>query len=63
MKKKGYWIQRTHIFQNDEYECSVCKNRTDKPYSVCPRCGSQMKGSRYDPSWVDEMELIDAIMD
>lgn len=61
--KTGHWIQRTHLFRKDEYECSVCKCRTDEPYKACPHCGLPMKGSKYDPSWVDEMEMIDAIFD
>ena len=62
-KKSAHWIQRTHIFHKDEYECSACKSRTGKPYKVCPHCGLRMKGSKYDPSWVNEMEMIDAIID
>ena len=61
--KTAYWIQRTHFFRKDEYECSACKVLADKPYKVCPRCGRPMKGSKYDPSWVDELELIDAMLD
>lgn len=60
-KKTAHWIQRTHLFRKDEYECSSCRARTDKPKKVCPRCGLPMKGSKYDPSWVDEMETIDAL--
>ena len=62
-KKTAQWIQHTHLFRTDEYECSVCGSRTDKPYRTCPSCGVPMKGSKYDPSWVDEMEMIDAILD
>ena len=62
-KKTAHWIQRTHLFRKDEYECSSCRSRTDKPYKVCPNCGLPMKGSKYDPSWVDEMEAIDAFFD
>ena len=62
-KKTARWIQRTHIFRKDEYECSVCGFRTDKPYRMCPGCGLPMKGSRDDSSWVDEMEAIDAIIE
>lgn len=35
----------------------------DKPYKVCPRCNTALKGSHYNPSWVDEMEAYDAIFD
>ena len=62
-KKSAHWIQKTHLFHKDEYECSACGFRTDKPYKTCPHCGLLMKGSKYDPSWVDEMEIMDAIFD
>lgn len=63
MKKAAKWIQHTHLFRRDEYECSACGYKADKPYKICPRCQSNMKGSKYDPSWVDEVEMIDAIFD
>ena len=62
-KKTARWIQHTHIFRKDEYECSACCYCADKPYVTCPSCGIPMKGSKYDPSWVDEMEMMDAIFD
>ncbi|MBQ6392319.1 MAG: hypothetical protein IJH60_02295 [Eubacterium sp.] len=63
MKKTAKWIHRTHLFRRDDYECSACGSRADKPYKLCPCCGLPMKGSKYKPSWVDEMEAIDAILD
>ena len=63
MKRAAHWIQHTNLFRKDEYECSACGFKADKPYRICPRCGLPMKGSKYDPSWVDEMEMIDAIFD
>lgn len=62
-KKTAKWIKRTHLFLKDEYECSACGSQTDKPYRICPQCGIPMKESKYDPSWVDEMEMIDVILD
>ena len=62
-KKTAKWIQRTYLFCKDEFECSACGSRTDKPYRTCPSCGAPMKSSKYDPSWVDEMEMIDALFD
>ena len=29
---------------------------------TCPNCGVPMKESKYDPSWVDEIALMDAII-
>ena len=60
-RKTAKWIQHTHIFRKDEYECSVCHMLTFKAYKECPHCGSRMRGSKYDPSWVDEIEAIDAM--
>ena len=57
------WIRHTYIFRKDEYECNSCGYHSNKPYIFCPSCSSQMKGSKYDPSWVDEMEILDAIFD
>lgn len=51
------------MLRRDEYECSACGSRTDKPYKTCPKCGLPMKGPKYDPSWVDETEAIGAIID
>ena len=59
-KKSAYWIQKTHLFQKDEYECSSCYHAY-KPYIICPHCGLRLKESKYESSWVDEMETIDAI--
>ena len=61
--RTAHWIRRTHIFRRDEYECSACGYRTEKPYRICPYCGRKMKHGRYDPSWVDEMELLDILTD
>ena len=63
MKKTAKWIRRTQVFKKDEYECAACVFKTDKPKKNCPQCGIQMKGSKYDSSWVDEMVLIDTILD
>ncbi len=63
MKKKARWIRRTHLFGGDKYECSQCGCVSDKPQGTCPGCGARMGGSGYDPSWVDEIEAIDAFLD
>lgn len=56
---KAYWIQHTHLFKKDDYECSVCTALYDKPYATCPNCDSQMGKAKYDASWVDEMADYD----
>lgn len=61
-KAKAYWTQKTHLFAADEYICSSCKYASDKAYPQCPRCGKQMNRSKYDPSWVDEAEILDTFL-
>ena len=61
--KKAYWIQHTHLFRADEYICSACRSVCDKAYRTCPRCGTPMKKTKYDPSWVDEAEGLSALLD
>lgn len=64
MKKTvAKWIRKTHVFRKDEYVCSACGCCAAKPLQSCPRCGASMKGAKYDPSWVDEMEMIDVFLD
>lgn len=61
--KRDHWIQKTHLFREDEYICSRCGASYGKPYKVCPSCQSEMGRSKYDPSWVDEAEGLSALLD
>ena len=45
------------------YKHSIKDTTAESDAPLCPQCGLPMKGSKYDPSWVDEMETIDAIFD
>lgn len=57
---KAHWIQHTHLFSADEYECSDCNALYDKPYVICPNCNCQMSSSaKYKASWIDEMAEYD----
>lgn len=59
-EKTAHWIKHAHLFSDDEYECSNCKKTVKKPSEQCPHCGAHMgKGEKYDPKWVDEMEILD----
>ena len=58
-KKRGHWIRQTHVFKRDEYKCSLCGYLQNKQTDICPKCSARMKGSKYDPLWVDEMEAAD----
>ena len=62
-KKSGSLIKRERLFRADTYECSVCGAAMGKPAKACPKCGAQFTRSGYDPQWVDELEMFDAIFD
>ena len=61
--RPAHWIKKTPLFRADEYVCSKCGAKCPQPYQRCPRCGSTMTGSKYDPTWVDEMEGFSAFTD
>ncbi len=61
--RKAQWIQKTHLFRADEYICSACGAVSSKPYRECPACGTPMKKTDYDASWVDEAEELSALLD
>lgn len=61
--KASKWIKKTRLFRSDVYVCFNCGFSAARPSKVCPGCGAVMKGTRYDPTWVDEMEMIDAFLD
>ena len=61
--KKAFWIRRSHILRRDEYECSACGFRSDRPDAVCKGCGRSMKSGGCGSSWIDELEAIDALFD
>ena len=61
--KRAHWIQKTHLFHADEFICSACNSVSDKRYRSCPGCGSPMRKTKNDASWVDEAEGLSAILD
>ena len=60
-QKSAYWTQRTHLLRPDVYECSACGHEAKKPTRECLRCHAVMRSQKYDPSWVDEAEILDII--
>ena len=58
----AYWLQKTHFLNNDEYVCSACKSKVDKPYKTCPSCGRIMKGKTKDSNWIDEMAFLEIML-
>ena len=61
--KNAHWIQRTHLFKADEYICSACNAVYGKPRKECPSCGTHMRKTKYDATWVDEAECMSAVFD
>ena len=61
--KRVYWIHKTHLLRPDEYICSRCGASYHKPYKVCPNCQAEMGKTKYEPSWVDEAEMLDILDD
>ena len=61
--RDAHWIARTHLFRPDEYTCSVCGKSSDRPYKTCPVCGIPRNRTKTDSSWVDEAEMISAILE
>lgn len=55
------WIKNTHLFDPDDYECSACGAKADRPYDRCPNCGKEMCGAKDGSSWVDEAAFMDFI--
>ena len=60
--KQDQWIQKTHLFSKDEYICTVCRAVCDKPYQVCPACGTEKRSVEYNASWVDEAAEMDILL-
>ncbi|MBQ6371580.1 MAG: hypothetical protein IJJ22_00470 [Oscillospiraceae bacterium] len=61
--RRPHWIRRPHLFKADEYVCSVCGKISPRPYKACPACKTILGKIKYDPSWVDEAEMMSAVTD
>lgn len=57
--KTAHVTQQTHILKQDEYICSNCGYKSLSPFTKCPSCKAQIIKSKYDPTWVDEIEMMD----
>ena len=55
----AHWIRNTHLFEPDDYECSACGRKADRPYGRCPACGEEMCGEKDGSSWVDEAAFME----
>lgn len=59
---KPFLTRRTHLFREDEYECSVCHAVFDRSFKECPNCKAKPSKTKYDPSWVTEMAEYDELI-
>ena len=56
-----HWIKNTHLFEKDDYECSVCRGKVSRPAERCPHCGSEMTGQRSGHDWTEDAAFLDMI--
>ena len=58
----AHWIKNTHLFEKDDYECSVCGCKVARLTDRCPGCRAEMTGrQRCGYSWVDDAAFMDII--
>ena len=63
MKKRNpYWIKHTHLYDQEDYECSVCHRRYRNAAPSCPACGAKLSAVKDDLGWIDEAEELDIIL-
>ena len=53
------WIKQTHLFADEEYECSRCRKISDRPYIQCPHCNAEMTKIEDDQTWIEEAEMFE----
>ena len=59
--KSPYRIDRPHVIDDDDYECSVCHRRFRKAEAACPYCGTRFSGRVVDDEeFEDEEEELEA---
>ena len=62
--KEPYRIDRLHVIDPEDYECSACRRRFQKNQMICPYCGARFTervkdGEEYDFE-EDELAAWDA---
>lgn len=54
-------IDIPHIYDADDYECSVCHRRFQENQMTCPHCGAQFSGNVTDTEeWDEEEDELEA---
>ena len=61
-RQAAYWQERTHVFDDTDYKCSVCGAVYDVPYDTCPNCGTRIAGVESDPDWAMNMAIMDDLI-
>ena len=57
--KTQVWLKEEHLFDPDTYRGKSCGKRFREPADVCPNCGKTVTEIKTDPTWVDEMAILD----
>ena len=55
------WLKEEHLFDPDTYRCKSCGKRFREPADVCPNCRKKVTEIKTDPTWVDEMAILDEL--
>ena len=59
--KGPYRIDRPHVMDPDDYECSVCRRRFEKDRMVCPYCDARFSGRVEDEDeFIEEEDELEA---
>ena len=54
-------IDRPHVIDDDDYECSACHRRFRKDVMACPYCGTRFTGRIEDTEeWDEEEDELEA---
>ena len=62
-ESKPCWIRRTHLFAQDEYECSECGAVFTRKPTICPNCGIVIRSISDRKEWLDEAAMYDILDD
>ena len=57
-----HWIQHSHLFDPDEYECSECGAVFRRRSSACPQCGASLRAVLDTQEWIDEEDEMDWLL-
>ena len=60
-RKEPYRIDRPHVLEPDDYECSACHGRFREDRMICPYCGARFKERVTDEEeFLDEEDELEA---